>query len=48
VFAVWLVLLVGTVWFWVWTGGDHLARHRGAVDKPLSDTESATGVPVRV
>ena len=45
VFAVWSVLLVGTVWFWLWTGRDHLAR-RSAVEKSGPDTGSATGVPV--
>jgi hypothetical protein len=45
VFAVWLVLLVGSVWFWVWTGRDHLAR-RSAVEKSLPETGSAPVIPV--
>jgi hypothetical protein len=45
VFAVWLVLLVGTLWFWLWTGRDHLAR-RSAVEKPLPDAGSAHVIPV--
>jgi alpha-1,6-mannosyltransferase len=45
VFAVWSVLLVGTVWFWLGTGRDHLAR-RSTVEKSLPDTADATVVPV--
>lgn len=44
VFAVWLVLFVGTLWFWLWTGRDHLARRSG-VEKTLPDPGSATVVP---
>jgi hypothetical protein len=44
VFAVWLVLLAGTLWFWLWTGRDHLARRTG-VEKSLPDPGRATVVP---
>lgn len=45
VFAVWLLLLVGTLWFWRWAGRDHLAR-RSAVEKSLPQSESALVTPV--
>jgi len=45
VFAVWLALLVGTLWFWVWTGRDHLAR-RHAYEKSLPEAGSARVIPV--
>jgi hypothetical protein len=45
VFAVWLVLLVGTLWFWLWTGRDHLAR-RSADEKSLPEAGSAQVIPV--
>ena len=45
VFAVWSVLLVGTVSFWLWTGRDHLAR-RGAVERSLPQAEGAGVVAV--
>jgi hypothetical protein len=45
VFAVWLLLLGGTMWFWLWTGRDHLAR-RGADEKSLPDAGSARVIPV--
>jgi hypothetical protein len=44
VFAVWLVLLAGTLWFWLWTGRDHLARRRA--DEKLPATGSAQVIPV--
>jgi hypothetical protein len=48
VFAVWLVLLAGTLWFWLWTGRDHLARRtrRSADEKSLPGTGSAQVIPV--
>jgi hypothetical protein len=45
VFVVWLVLLVGTLWFWLWVGRDHLARRRAA-EKSLPETGSARVIPV--
>jgi hypothetical protein len=45
VFGVWLVLLVGTSFFWLWTGRDHLARRR-ADEKSLPDAGSAPVIPV--
>jgi len=44
VFAVWLVLLVGILFFWLWTGRDHLAR-RGADEKSLPEAGSAHVIP---
>jgi hypothetical protein len=45
VFAVWLVLLAGTLWFWLWSGRDHLTR-RGAVENSLPASGSAPVIPV--
>jgi hypothetical protein len=45
VFGVWLVLLVGTLFFWLWIGRDHLAR-RSADEKSLPDAGSAHVIPV--
>jgi len=44
VLGVWLVLLVGTLFFWSWTGRDHLARRR-ADEKSLPDAGSAHVIP---